>query len=238
MISNFKRAWKFFSEGLIYLFKDFPFESRELNYDEYWRKRGLKRRSAKERYKIIASMMEAGSRVLDIGCGNGELLEFLRKEKNITGKGVDISQAAAEAVKSRGFEIEIADITKPSFKIKSLYECIILSEILEHITNPEEVLIKTKGKFKKALFVSIPNTGYILDRLRLLLGRFPAQYVYHPQEHLRFWTVKDFLWWSNQIGFKVKVYKGTSGIPRLWRYFPRIFARQVLYVLIPKEEKT
>ena len=231
MIRKFKRAWKFLSEELTYLFKDYSFESRKLNYDEYWGKRRLNKSSVKERYKIIASVIEAGSSVLDIGCGNGELLEFLRREKNIAGKGIDISQAAAEAVKSKGFEIEVADITKLSFKIKVHYDYIILSEVLEHIPNSEEVLLKTKGKFRKACFVSIPNTGYILDRLRLLFGRFPAQYVYHPQEHLRFWTVKDFLFWAEQLGFKIINYKGSSGFPKLWRYFPGLFARQVLYIL-------
>ena len=70
---------------------------------------------------------------------------------------------------------------------------------------------------------------------RLLLGRFPLQWLAHPGEHLRFWTHVDFLWWANCLGYRVQTaipYQGTPFLKRLW---PNLFASGIVYVLEFKE---
>jgi len=87
--------------------------------------------------------------------------------------------------------------------------------------------------------VSIPNLGYIGCRLRLLLGgRMPLTNIfYHIREHIRFWTVKDFIYWADKMGFKVEKIEGQYGFPVFWKLFPSLFASGVVYILEPNEGK-
>jgi len=200
-----------------------------MDYNQYWKNRGAFGIST--RYWVFADVIDAGSSVLDIGCGDGSTLQYLKEKKNIAGYGLDISQEAVEMAKQKGIKAAVADITRLEFNIEKKFDYIILSEVIEHVPNSEEVLQKTKGKFNKLLIVSIPNTGHYLHRLRLLFGRFPVQWVYHPGEHLRFWTVKDFKQWSKELGFEIVKIRVHSGIPILRQIVPALFADSIIYLL-------
>ena len=133
-------------------------------------------------------------------------------------------------------KVHCQDITQPNFEIKRAYDYIVMTDVLEHIPNPEDVLIKIKDNFNKCLIVSVPNTGFILDRLRLLFGRFPKQWLVHPGEHLRFWTFKDFISMCEQLGFCLKEYYGVEIEsyeikPKLWKWKPKLFSKDILYVI-------
>ena len=82
-------------------------------------------------------------------------------------------------------------------------------EVLEHIPNAEEAMFRIKDAFKsKIAFFSIPNSGSLYDRIRLLRGRFPKQWVVHPSEHVRFWTLNDFKFTLSSLDIKlVKVHE-------------------------------
>ena len=111
--------------------------------------------------------------------------------------------------------------------------------MIEHLPRPEDLLLSLKARFRKSIIVTIPNSGFSGERLRLLLGRFPKQWVYHPSEHIRFWAVPDFLFWCQQIGYRVERLYGLKDeyydvrLP-LWRWYPRLFARFILYQLARK----
>jgi len=198
-----------------------------MDYDHYWRVRGF--HTFQPRYRIMAEVIEPGSTVLDIGCGEGLLLEYLTETRRISGCGVDIAPEAVRLARVRGVEAEVADILH--WEIKQEYDYIILSEVLEHLANPEEVIAKVRERFRKALLVSIPNIGYYKHRLRLLLGRFPLQWEWHPAEHLRFWTVIDFVEWVGQLGLEVVDVRSSNGFPLLRRYLPNLFGNQVVFVV-------
>jgi 2-polyprenyl-3-methyl-5-hydroxy-6-metoxy-1,4-benzoquinol methylase len=111
------------------------------------------------------------------------------------------------------------------------FDYIIMSEIIEHLPDPEMLLNALRSHVRKGLIVSIPNTGYHQHRLRLLMGRFPLQWVVTPGEHLRYWTRIDFHWWARQLGFRVArefPYEGTPGLKEAW---PNLFAAALVYVL-------
>ena len=100
-------------------------------------------------------------------------------------------------------------------------------------------MAKLKGKFRKQLIITIPNTGFLGERLRLAFGRFPKQWVLHPSEHLRFWTVTDFMFWCDQLGYKVDRYYGLldeyyNDKINLWKYYPRLFSRYIVYTITEK----
>jgi 2-polyprenyl-3-methyl-5-hydroxy-6-metoxy-1,4-benzoquinol methylase len=97
-------------------------------------------------------------------------------------------------------------------------------EVLEHIPNPEKFIKTISKKAKKGVFFSVPNTGYISYRLRLLFGAFPMQWNIHPGEHLRFWTYRDLKWWLNELDLadrsEIYVYQG---IPLLNKIYKGLF---------------
>jgi methionine biosynthesis protein MetW len=200
-----------------------------MDYDEYWRVRGF--HTLQPRYRIMAEVIEPGSTVLDLGCGEGMLLQYLAETRDTSGYGVDVSQEAVKLARERGIQAEVADIT--SWQIDQAYDYIILSEVLEHLVNPEEVISKVHRRFRKALIVSIPNIGYYPHRLRLLLGRFPLQWVLHPAEHLRYWTVTDFVEWIDQFGLQAVDVRSSNGFPILDRLWPNLFSNQVVFVIRP-----
>ena len=62
--------------------------------------------------------------------------------------------------------------------------------------SPEEFLLELlENKSIEKVFFSIPNSGFFMHRIRYMLGRFPLQWIVNPNEHIRFWTLKDLIWW-------------------------------------------
>ncbi|GAB4575031.1 MAG: hypothetical protein Kow0077_24550 [Anaerolineae bacterium] len=177
----------------------------DVNYDDYWDAKaqeglGKLSRFRRTRAEALASVIRPGSKVLDLGVGDGAILKYLVDTLGIEAYGLDISPKAVEYCRSIGLNVDLADINEPiGAAIADHYDYIIMSEIIEHIPDPEALLNRLRDR-ATALIVSVPNTGYYQHRLRLLLGRFPLQWVVTPGEHLRFWTVVDFRWWISAGG--------------------------------------
>jgi len=225
-----------------YLKKPMPLDEFE-DYDEYWGKRGGGLCSPIRRAEIISEYIDPSSTILDIGCGDGTLIDYISKNnspKEII--GVDISKKAIEYARKQGHEAYEMDITSNAFEAfmkENNFDYIVLTEVLEHVREPEKVILSIKESFNKSIFVSIPNSGCIIHRLRLLFGKFPVVVIiYHVKEHVRFWTHKDFLYWCDYLGFKVVNYKATSGIKifnmDLGKVLVSLFAMQIVYELTKK----
>lgn len=219
-----------------YLFDGFSFDVELFDYTAYWDRLSQENVPPPSQFKLdlIKSIVDQGSSVLDIGCGDGILLDYLSKTKGIEAHGIDVGSKAIELTRAKGIHVDEADISQPEFQVTETYDFIVISEVMEHLPKPEELITKLKGKFRKCLIVTIPNTGFITERLRLLLGRFPKQWALNPSEHLRFWTVTDFVFWCKQLGFKVDKYYGLHDEyydtkAKLWKYYPKLMSRFVLY---------
>jgi methionine biosynthesis protein MetW len=226
---------------LDYLFGDFVFSSGSFDYEKYWEvvPEIFSQRVSYSKLRLLESFISPGSSVLEIGCGDGTILAHIKKYRNAEVFGIDISEQALRLVSRRGIYTQRADITSDDFEIVKRFNYIILSEVLEHLPKPESLFLKLHGKFSRYVIVTIPNTGYIGERMRMLLGRFPKQWVVHPSEHLRFWTVSDFCFWCTQLGFRVTSYYGVPDdyydtAIKLWKHYPRLFARYVLYIVKEK----
>lgn len=214
-----------------------------VNYDEYWDSKaqtglGILSPWRLRRAVVFASVVESGARVLDLGVGDGALLQYLIDHKGIDAYGLDISQKAVDFCRSHGLNVGLADITRPtsenlaqSFPDVPHFDYVILSEIIEHIPDPESLLDSLRPYARRGIIVSIPNTGFHQHRLRLLLGRFPLQWVVTPGEHLRFWTRADFRWWARQLGFIITREVPYQGTPLLKDIYPSLFAAAFVYVL-------
>ena len=120
--------------------------------------------------------MLEGISVLDVGCGDGAILQYLVEHKAVDAHGVDISERAVAHCRAQGLDVWLADVTQPeALGALAEYDYIILSEIIEHVSTPEDLLNGLHAHVRQAFIISVPNTGYIWHRPRLLLGCFPLQ---------------------------------------------------------------
>ncbi|MBU2615160.1 MAG: methionine biosynthesis protein MetW [Elusimicrobia bacterium] len=219
------------------IFADPKITLDSMNYDDYYETRKDPENISggiPKRYSFFEKLVNSGSTVLDIGCGNGNLLEYIEEKKNTSSYGYDIAQTSVKRAQAKGVNAKVADITDKNFKVEGVYDYIILSETIEHIAQPEVLLKKIADSFKKEILISIPNVAYFAYRLRLLLGKFPIQWELHPGEHLRFWSIPDFIRWAGEMGYKVKKYYVCDGFPYLEKVAPNLFGSSILYVLVKK----
>lgn len=209
------------------------FVKENLDYDNYWIQRESEGEINKLRGRFIAfsNVIEIGSSVLDVGCGDGSLLKFLVEKRNCKPYGIDISKMAIKLTKAKGVPCKLLDLSKPDSNISKSFDYIILSEVLEHIAFPEFLINKIINKFRKHILISIPNSGYIAYRLRYLFGRFPIQWRHHPSEHIRFWTIKDFKDWLAALDLEIDRIIAIVGFPFLGRFFYHLFGSQIVFVV-------
>lgn len=213
------------------------FHISDESYQTYWRNRKITNRTfnsfQKRRVALSVPWIETESTLLDIGCGNGmSLVEVSRRKKMKKLIGVDFSPEVLDMAKQNEIEVIQADISK-AYLLKDLppADYIFMFEVLEHLANSEELLIWAMDHATKGVFFSVPNTGYFKHRLRLLFGRFPLQWRVRPNEHLRFWTVRDMHWWLKHLcpNYILRIYEGPQFLRKIW---PSLFGAGI-WVFIP-----
>ena len=162
----------------------------------------------KQEFKIIANNIEDNTRVLDVGCGDGVLIEYLKKEKNIDVRGLEISKDKVQICISKGLTVieGNAEIDLKQFPNNS-FDYVILSQTLQAFLNPEIVINQLLRVGKRAI-VTIPNFGFWKIRLHLLLkGTMPVTKIlpdeWYNTPNLHMCTIKDFIKFSNTMNFKI-----------------------------------
>jgi len=202
----------------------------KIDYDEYWQTRGFTMRGKlMEREEIFFRWILEGSKVLDIGCGNSRLLWELQRKKHCQCTGIDRSAVVLAGQKQAGIKVYSADIEEPEFGLTERYDYIILSEVLEHLRQPED-LIKKSTPHTKNFALSVPNSAFYRYRVGLMFsGRFFTQWRQHPSEHLRFWSHIDFLDWLKALRLDVTTCAASNGfwLKNLW---PNMFGHQICYL--------
>ena len=199
----------------------------QFDYDEYWATRGWEvQNHLKPREKIMLSIIPAGAKVIDIGCGTSRLPVAL-KEKGVQVEVADVSAKVLEGYKQYGITGHVIDLDKVSeHGLVEQYDYIIMSEVLEHTRNPEEIILTLKS-FAKRFLLTVPNSASYQFRYGLMFrGRFFTQWVMHPSEHLRFWSHIDFLDWTKALGITADQVEVADGftfrgllpkLPYLWK---------------------
>lgn len=221
----------------------------ETNYDMYWKEKrganiGQLSSWQKERAGFILSVIGKNEKeqvtIADIGCGDGSILTYLKKNLLCSTQcvGYDGSEFALECAYESGVETHIIDISKKeSFVQLARADYYLLLETLEHIPHSEELLLHALLKSNKGVFFSVPNTGYIRHRLRLLFGKFPLQWCIFPNEHVRFWTYADLKWWLKALhieNYHIHCYKG---VPIFNKILPGLFTAGMI-VMIPSAKRS
>ncbi|MDP3956286.1 MAG: methionine biosynthesis protein MetW [bacterium] len=218
-------------------------DSMSQDYDEYWKVKrgravGVLSSWQKERAEFIYKRIvnEENVSVGDIGCGEGSILKYLQENLYISRAiGYDNSDVALQKAMAIDVEVRRFDINElADYRNLEVVDYYLILEVLEHTAHAEKLLRAAYHSAGKGVFFSFPNSGYFTYRLRLLFGKFPLQWRVFPNEHLRFWTFTDTIWWMKALGYndyKIKAYKG---IPFLNRILPRLFAA-ALIIYIPKK---
>jgi len=213
------------------------------SYEEYWDLRGRSGPVSisawqKERADILLARIRSDSTtapvVLDVGSGNGAVLSYLKKNiPGLKGIGVDLSDEILAPVKEAGFETLVLNCALPSERRFPECDYVVLFEVIEHIADAEALVESALRVARKGVCISIPNSGFFTYRLRLLFGKFPAQWARTPNEHLRFWTLADMHWWLGALDWKgsVSTYQGVPFLKKVW---PALFAAGIV-VWIPRK---
>ena len=151
----------------------------------------------KKEFRIIADLVERNSSVLDVGCGDGELMNFILNNISNDIRGIEISKTNVQKCISKGLTVIEGDAEKDLFQFPdSSFDFVILSQTLQAFLNPERVLDELLRVGKKAI-VTIPNFGHLKVRLNLLFkGTMPITetlpHKWHNTPNLHMCTIKDF----------------------------------------------
>ena len=162
----------------------------------------------KTEFKIISDLITKNSHVLDVGCGDGILMEFLIKEKKVNIRGIEISKAKVQNCIAKGLTIieGNAEDDLKQFPNKS-FDYVILSQTLQAFLNPEKVIDELLRIGKQAI-VTIPNFGYWKIGLHLLLkGTMPITNTlpdeWYNTANIHLCTIKDFVNFSRTKNFNL-----------------------------------
>ena len=151
----------------------------------------------KQEFKIISDLIEKNTRVLDVGCGDGILMEYLKYNKEIDIRGIEISKDNVQKCLSKGLTVIEGDAEKDLLQFPdSSFDFVILSQTLQAFLNPE-IVIKELLRVGKKAIVTIPNFGFWKVRLHLLIKgtmpitkNLPDEWYNTPNLHMC--TLKDF----------------------------------------------
>lgn len=148
--------------------------------------------------RVIAGMIEPSTTLLDIGCGDGDLLVYLQKEKNVLGRGIELSQSGVNNCIARGMSViqGDADVDLPHYPDNS-YDYVVLSHTLQTLRNPKEIL-EHLVRIGRHAIVSVPNFGHWKNRLYLTCrGLMPVtrslSYQWYDTPNIHFCTITDFI---------------------------------------------
>jgi methionine biosynthesis protein MetW len=158
--------------------------------------------------RIIASMIEPGSRVLDLGCGNGDLLAWLAATRNVIGTGIERDKRKAAHCISRGLSVLQGDLNE---EVDDYPDCsfdyVILSQTLQQVFEPARLLYSL-ARIGRKVIVSFPNFSHYSIRLQLLYkGVAPKNdqlpYSWYDSPNIRVITLKDFRKFSRDVGYNI-----------------------------------
>jgi methionine biosynthesis protein MetW len=163
------------------------------------RLKSVSRQPTKRRldYELIEALVPVGARVLDLGCGDGQLLADLVDQKGCQGRGIEINERAVVDCIRRGVAVYHGDMLEGmGFYGKHSFDVVILSQTLQQTSDPVRV-IREMLRVGETAIISFPNFGYWRVRLQLLLsGRMPRNpllpYAWYDTPNVHLCTVTDF----------------------------------------------
>ena len=192
-------------------------------------------------FKIIADLLEENTRILDVGCDDGTLMEFLKKNKNVDIRGIEISKKKVQVCISKGLTVleGNAEFDLKQFPENS-FDYVVLGQTLQAFVNPE-IVIKELLRVGKKAIVTIPNFGHWRVRLNLITkGTMPVTKTlpndWYNTPNIHMCTIKDFVKFSKTINFKIYkslalMNKNVSNINNSNLSFKNLFAELGIFLI-------
>lgn len=159
-------------------------------------------------YDLVLKEVPEKSKVLDLGCGDGVLLEMLQETKKVKGYGVEISEEGVSLCLEKGLYCYQADIDEGLTDYrKNSFDYVILNQTIQNTKRPDYV-IKEVLRIGKRVIISFPNFGYLQTRLHLLFqGTMPVNellpYEWYNSPNIHLLTIKDMRKMSGEFDFKI-----------------------------------
>jgi methionine biosynthesis protein MetW len=192
-------------------------------------------------YAVIAEMVAAKSMVLDVGCGDGALLQLLGRERQIKGRGLELSREGVNACVAKGLSVVQGDAdTDLAAYPDHAFDYVILSKTIQAVHRPREVLAELLRVGERAI-VSFPNFAHWKSRLKLITdGKMPLTQAlpeqWYASANIHLCTVRDFAELVRSLGFRIEravpIAHGAPGAPfakTLWR--ANWFAEDAVFLL-------
>jgi methionine biosynthesis protein MetW len=186
-------------------------------------------------YRVIADWIRPGTSVLDLGCGDGELLSILVKEKAVRANGIEIDEQAIYKCVEKGLSVFHEDIEQGlSGYPDESFDYVIMNGSLQQVKKPD-VVFKEALRVGKRLIVGFPNFSHISSRLQMLFsGRVPVTpslpYQWYDTPNLHFLSISDFRDYCRLRGLKIEAAAFLSKDRRVG-LLPNLFAEQGLFLL-------
>lgn len=161
-----------------------------------------------ETYKFILDFIEPNTKVIDMGCGTGNLMELLETEKGCKLQGIEIDSVLAQKCVQKGLFVYNGDIKEGSTDYQNKrFDYAVLSNVLQSLTDPKDTLEEALRVGKKVI-VSFPNFGSLKVRLKLLFsGKMPVTkelpYRWYDTPNIHFFTVSDFKNLCREMNIKI-----------------------------------
>ncbi|QCK85253.1 methionine biosynthesis protein MetW [Phreatobacter aquaticus] len=195
-------------------------------------------------YLVVAGMVTPGSKVLDVGCGDGGLLKLLRDEKGVDGRGIELSRAGVNDCVAAGLAVVQGDAdTDLAFYPDNAFDLVILSQTIQATRQPR-VVLEHMLRIGRQAIVSFPNFGHWRLRLQLILrGRMPTSenlpYSWYDTPNIHFCTLRDFVDLVRELDAEIERSAALDGWGREVRvnapwWFWNLFGEQAVFKLSRK----
>lgn len=188
--------------------------------------------SERKDMELIAELVPPGSRVLDLGCGSGELLALLRDTRQCSGYGVEIADDNVLACVKRGVDVIQLNLEEglAMFEDQS-FDVVLQLDTMQHLRNTERMLRET-ARVGRLGIVAFPNFAHWPNRLRIVTGRMPVTkalpYQWYNTPNIRVGTYTDFEVLARKDGLRVLDSFGIQG-GRFVRRFPNLRASVAVF---------
>ncbi len=198
----------------------------------------------RQEFPVISKLVPDGSKVIDLGCGNGTLLSFLKKERNASVKGIELAPSGVKICRKKKLDVVQGRIDERlSFKDNS-FDYAICNVTIQMVMYPE-ILLSEMKRIARYQIISFPNFAFYRNRIQLMMrGKMPAHmlfdYKWYSTGHIHQLSLKDFKSLVSDIGgLRIKELHCTDAHNFFKKLFMHIFPNLFMHIpiiLMEKEE--